>query len=80
MVGRNTIAHEKASQFEILAPSREELDLSKFSDLVAFLIQNRPDIIIHAAGKVGGIKANMAGKKFTEDVNVSRNLWCDESY
>jgi len=60
MVGRNTIAHEKASQFEILAPSREELDLSKFSDLVAFLIQNRPDIIIHAAGKVGGIKANMA--------------------
>ncbi len=60
MVGRNTMAHEKASQFEILAPSRQELDLSKFSALTDFLVKNKPDIIIHAAGKVGGIKANIA--------------------
>ena len=60
MVGRNTIAHKKASKFEVIAPSRQELDLTNFSALVDFLVKNKPDIIVHAAGKVGGIKANIA--------------------
>ena len=60
MVGRNTIGHKKARHFEILAPSRQELDLANYSLLVDFLVENKPDIIVHAAGKVGGIKANIA--------------------
>ena len=60
MVGRNTMAHEKAKKFEVLAPSRQELDLTNYSALVDFLCKKKPDIIIHAAGKVGGIKANIA--------------------
>ena len=31
MVGRNTMAHEKASKFEVIAPSRQELDLTNFN-------------------------------------------------
>ncbi|MAS81737.1 MAG: GDP-fucose synthetase [Legionellales bacterium] len=60
MVGRNTIAHKKARQFEIIAPSRQELDLTNFGLLNDFLLETKPDIIVHAAGKVGGIKANIA--------------------
>ena len=59
MVGRNAKSHENARQFDILGPTRQELDLSDFEAIVKFLKKNKPDIIIHAAGKVGGIKANI---------------------
>ena len=59
MVGRNAKSHENARQFDILGPTRQELDLSDFEGVVKFLKKNKPDIIIHAAGKVGGIKANI---------------------
>ena len=67
MVGRNTIDHKKARQFEILAPPRQELDLANYSLLVDFLLETKPDIIVHAAGKVGGIKANIAIRIYTND-------------
>ena len=44
----------------LLAPTRVQLNLLKFDDVVSFIEDNRPDIVIHAAGKVGGIKANIA--------------------
>ena len=59
MVGRNLLEHSVISKFEFLAPSRTELDLCDFSALQAYLRSNKPDMVIHAAGKVGGIQANM---------------------
>ncbi len=59
MVGRNLLDHRSISEFEVLAPRRSELDLCDFSALQSYLQSNKPDIVIHAAGKVGGIQANM---------------------
>ena len=59
MVGRNLLEHSSISEFEVLAPRRSELDLCDFSALQAYLQSNKPDMVIHAAGKVGGIQANM---------------------
>ena len=59
MVGRNLLEHSSISEFEILAPRRSELDLCDFSALQAYLRAKKPDMVIHAAGKVGGIQANV---------------------
>lgn len=60
MVGKNILEHKKASNYEILAPSSSELNLRDFNSVDKYIKQNKPDIIIHAAGLVGGIQANMA--------------------
>ena len=57
MVGRNLLDHPLASKFSILSPSRGELDLFSKVAIGTFLEANRPDLIVHSAGKVGGIKA-----------------------
>ncbi len=60
MVGKNILEHQKASNYEILAPSSSELNLRNFDSVTNYIQQNKPGIIIHAAGLVGGIQANMA--------------------
>lgn len=60
MVGKNILEHQKASNYEIFAPSSSELNLRDFNSVNNYIAQNKPDIIIHAAGLVGGIQANMA--------------------
>jgi GDP-L-fucose synthase len=59
MVGRNLIEHPNAAEFEIIAPRSSELDLRDISAVKSFLQANQPEMVIHAAGKVGGIQANM---------------------
>lgn len=59
MVGRNILEHSSIGEFDVLAPPRRELDLCDFSALQAYLQSNKPDMVIHASGKVGGIQANM---------------------
>lgn len=60
MVGKNILEHEKASNYKILAPSSSELNLRHFDSVDNYIKKHKPDIIIHAAGLVGGIQANMA--------------------
>lgn len=60
MVGKNILEHQKAANYQILAPSSTELNLRNFDSVNAYIQQHQPDIIIHAAGLVGGIQANMA--------------------
>ena len=59
MVGSNLLEHPASGEFEILAPHSGELDLRDFHDVHDYLRKHRPDMVIHAAGKVGGIQANM---------------------
>ena len=59
MVGRNLLEHCSIGDFDVLAPRRSEMDLCDFSAVQAYLQANKPDMVIHAAGKVGGIQANI---------------------
>jgi GDP-L-fucose synthase len=59
MVGRNLLEHPAISDFEVLAPCSSELDLLDFNAVQAYLRKQQPDVVIHAAGKVGGIQANI---------------------
>ena len=60
MVGRNVLADPRAADHEVFAPSRATLDLTDAGAVLAYVDRQRPELIIHAAGRVGGIQANMA--------------------
>ena len=42
----------------LLTPSRKQLDLSNFNEVTDWFGLHKPDVVILAAAKVGGIYAN----------------------
>ena len=60
MVGRNILEHSSALEHDFLNPSSVELDLLDRKKVQFYLDENKPDMIIHAAGIVGGIQANIS--------------------
>ena len=49
-----------SSSWDILVCDRKEVDLCDQSAVEAFLESEKPDVVLNAAGKVGGIHANNA--------------------
>ncbi|MFO1137465.1 MAG: GDP-L-fucose synthase [Paracoccus sp. (in: a-proteobacteria)] len=76
MVGRNLRDHPGSAHWEVLAPSRAELDLADAQALRDFLDRHRPDALVHAAGLVGGIQANMAEplRYLAENARIGLNV------
>lgn len=76
MVGKNFLEHPKINAFDVLAPRSKELDLRDFAAVQAFLDIHRPDMVIHAAGKVGGIQANIREPVgfLLENLDMGRNI------
>lgn len=76
MVARNILEHPKATEWEVLSPVRSELDLADFNAVITWMEREKPDAVIHAAGRVGGIQANMAHpvEFLVENVDVGRNI------
>ena len=58
LVGSAVRRRLDAEGFEVLVRTRDELDLRNSADTAAFLDQTRPDAVVLAAAKVGGIMAN----------------------
>src|SRR5881227_1434503 len=59
MVGSAFMRRLEAEGFtNLLKPQRFQLDLMKEEDVLQFFLKESPDIVIVAAAKVGGIKAN----------------------
>ncbi|MGV0954053.1 MAG: GDP-L-fucose synthase family protein [Fluviibacter sp.] len=59
MVGRNVREHPKAQNYEILTPASAELNLCDPLAVRSWMRDWQPDLVIHAAGRVGGIQANI---------------------
>ena len=63
-VGKNLMKLLQAMQqdvnFEILAPTRAEVDLTNEKQVAEYFWKHKPNIVLHLAGKVGGIGANKA--------------------
>jgi len=76
MVGRNILAHPDASNWDIFSPSSKELNLADYRNIVRYLDKIKPDIIIHAAGRVGGINANLSNPVdfLIENLDMGRNI------
>jgi GDP-L-fucose synthase len=76
MVGKNFLEHPLAKTYTVLAPRSQELDLCDFKAVSAYVEAHRPDMVIHAAGKVGGIQANMREPVsfLLENLDMGRNI------
>jgi GDP-L-fucose synthase len=59
MVGSNISEYMNTSH-ELLTPSSTELNLLSNTSINGYLTSNNPNMVIHAAGIVGGIQANIA--------------------
>jgi len=60
MVGGNILEHTSALDYEFLIPSSADLNLLNRQAVDLYLDKHKPDMIIHAAGIVGGIQANIS--------------------
>ena len=76
LVGRNIQEHDRAGDWNIVAPTRREVDLMDAKSVQHFIKKQKPDLIIHAAGLVGGIQANVANpiKFLDENLVMGRNI------
>lgn len=76
MVGSNVLEHPGIGEFDVLSPRRSELDICDFAAVQAYLRKHKPDIVIHAAGKVGGIQANMREPVgfLMDNLDMGRNI------
>ena len=76
MVGKNLMENLKNHDFHILSPSRNDLDLFDNKIVKSYLSENNPELIIHCAGQVGGIQANMENQfKFIyNNIQIGKNI------
>lgn len=76
MVGRNILEHPLAEQWDFITPASNELDLTDFAATRSFMAEVKPDAVIHSAGRVGGIHANMAHPVdfLVTNVDLGRNV------
>ena len=76
MVGRNILEHPRINEIDIFSPSRSELNLLDNAQVEKYFTSHHIDIVVHAAGVVGGIMANInAPVRFlVENTDMARNL------
>lgn len=76
MVGKNILSYSEAKNFTFIHPSSKELNLQDYNAVDEFIKINKPDFIIHAAGLVGGIQANIANPVnfLMVNLDIGRNI------
>ena len=75
MVGSAIVRRLKAMPCEVITAARDEVDLERQDQAEAFLAARRPEVVIVAAAKVGGIHANDAypAEFISENIAIARN-------
>ncbi|HEX8269279.1 MAG TPA: GDP-L-fucose synthase [Flavobacterium sp.] len=76
MVGKNILEHPHANQFTFLTPSRTDLDLMNYDAVDGYIKLHQPEMVIHAAGLVGGIQDNISRPVLflVNNVDIGRNV------
>lgn len=75
LVGHN-VRERLAGEHEVIAPSSKELNLLDAAAVGAFIRDRKPDVVIHCAGIVGGIQANMRepARFLVENFELGKNV------
>ena len=76
LVGKNFLQCKFADRYEINSPTKQEVNLLDESRTVEFIQDSHPDLIINAAGKVGGIKANICNDLdfYLDNLSIGTNI------
>ena len=70
LVGRNIQNHYASNKWNIIAPTSNDLNLMDYTAVKSFFDACKPDIILHCAGRVGGISANIMEPVAFLDTNI----------
>ena len=73
MVGSSILRLASKKFFNILSPSRKELDLFDKKKVQTYFRKQKPDIIILAAARVGGIYAKFCSGEFIVSGGITMN-------
>lgn len=76
MVGSAIVRRLAAENCELITVDRQSLDLTRQSDVEAWISRNRPQVIFLAAAKVGGIRANASypASFLAENLAIQSNI------
>ena len=76
MVGKNIVEFSKSKDYILLTPNSFELNLLNRTSVDKYIKINKPDIVIHCAGIVGGIQANMDNpvKFLVDNTQIGLNI------
>lgn len=76
MVGRNILSHTLSEKWSFFSPSSAELDLTNYDETLSYIDKTKPEIIIHAAGRVGGIQENINNPVdfLVTNLDIGRNV------
>lgn len=76
MVGQNILSLASEHEHEFLSPNSAQLNLLDGAAVKEYIRTHQPDMVIHAAGIVGGIQANMAQpvKFLVENMQMGLNI------
>lgn len=76
MVGRAIVRRLRTEPVETITADRSALDLTRQSDVEAWMARTRPEVVVVAAAKVGGILANATypAQFLEENVLIAVNL------
>ncbi len=75
MVGKNLLEKLK-KKYLIISSDRNSLDLKNYKDTKKFILESKPDIVLHCAGIVGGIQFNSVNnqKSLNDNIEIGKNL------
>ena len=76
LVGRNLAETFLARGHEVVTSRSRDVNLLDYAVTADFIAQTSPDLIVHAAGKVGGIQANVKDPYgfFVENMQMGLNI------
>lgn len=76
MVGKNLVSHACKKGFIVVSPGSDELNLCDYEATLKYIDKINPVTIIHCAGKVGGIQANIKNpvRFLVENWDMGRNI------
>lgn len=76
LVGKALLRRLHAEDIQILSAPHNVLDLKDKIKTYAWFAQNKPDIVVMAAGKVGGIGANMTAQEefYQDNLSMAQNV------
>lgn len=76
MVGKNLVETFSARGHDVVTSLSKDVDLLDYGATASFIRRAAPDLIVHAAGKVGGIQANIKDSYgfFTANMQMGMNV------
>lgn len=76
MVGKNILENSELQEHEFFAPASSDVNLLNYLIVLNYIKDVEPDLVIHCAGVVGGIQANIKNpvKYLVDNMDMGRNI------